>query len=1311
MAITGFTRTDGEQAAVYDGAAGVHIVTVGERVFVYTASFNDYQIVIDELFADGTLARIGVVPNATGLGLSGVAGFASAEAGGETYLYAAGEYADAITVFRIGADGLLTPVQTILDSSDPALELNGATGEMTIARAGGNQFLIAQGYVDDGLSVFRIGADGTLTNTANVDDTGVPGHTLNGVVDTAFAEFGGTSFVFAAGQDESGVSVFSLSAAGALTLLSSVSDGATTELSGASSVETAVIGGVLYLFVGGRYDDGISVFTVSNTGLLTPVHAVADTTQLALNGVRDIEVFEFGGSHFLAASGQDDDGLSLFSIGADGSLTPVDSIFDSEDALLHLDGVWQLAFVEVDGQALVVASAFTEDGITVLQLNPDTAGITGTSGADILVGTERGEEINGLQGNDVILGQGGDDEIDAGEGDDLASGGDGNDRIDGDGDLTQTASDVVTVTETGQDLALTVTLPDSSDGSTIEISGIVNRVPQVGADYNIVYVIDNSGSMDSSFTGSELVGDLNGDGSSNTLVDGTIAAFQSLNRSLVEAGFGGSDVAIVTFDSSARTIYTGSALGGVNDALATMDGSGGTNFEAALTEAIAALGRMGSGQNIVYFISDGEDNGSAYLDEVQTLINASGLNATISAFGLGNAANMVQLDFVDDATDNDSALLVLEPSTLTGGLAESPVDLAEVDRLEIRVNGTLVRTVNGADFVSTPLGLRYDATISGLSTTAGDRIEVTLVASDTAGTAVSVALDVPNADLDVGNDTLIGGDGNDTLNGNGGDDRLLGESGEDLLVGDSGHDLLDGGSDDDRIFGGSGDDTMIGGEGADLMQGGVGDDVYYVDADDIVDESTGGAGDFDTIATRVSLDLDALPASYQGSFEGILLLGSIDARARGNAADNRIDGNSGDNLMSGRDGDDTMNGAGGSDSLYGGLGEDVIDGGSSADTLYGGGGDDSVVGGSNRDLMYGGDQNDTLRGGTSLDTLYGGSNNDRLYGEDGDDLIFGGSSSDTVYGGADDDTIDGGSSADTLYGGTGADSILGDSSGDLIYGGDQNDTMRGGTGNDSVYGGSNQDRLYGDDGNDSLFGGSSSDRLYGGLGDDTMDGGSSADSLYGGDGADSILGGSSGDLMQGGDQNDTMRGGTGNDSVYGGSNEDRLYGDDGDDSLFGDGSSDTVYGGDGNDLIDGGSSADRLYGGSNSDTIIGGSSNDTLYGGGSSDTLTGGTGSDVFVFDTGIGASIDVITDFNPVEDTIRLEDSIFAGLSVGALGASAFVANLSGAATSSSHRVIYETDTGALWFDQDGTGAGARVQFATLGTGLALTAADFLVV
>ena len=448
--------------------------------------------------------------------------------------------------------------------------------------------------------------------------------------------------------------------------------------------------------------------------------------------------------------------------------------------------------------------------------------------------------------------------------------------------------------------------------------------------------------------------------------------------------------------------------------------------------------------------------------------------------------------------------------------------------------------------------------------------------------------------------------------------------------------------------------------------------------------------------------IDTIDVSYSGADQRVDLaaeafsdvgglIGNLGI-ARGTVIENATTGAGNDTLL-GQEADNTLSAGDGNDSLVGNDGDD---------TLFGGAGDDT---------MHGGNDKDSLRGGEGADRLYGGSSADRLYGEGGDDLIDAGSSGDRVYGGEGDDTIDGGSSADTLYGGAGVDSILGGSSGDLIYGGDDNDTIRAGTSNDTVYGGSSRDLIEGEDGNDSLFGGSSSDTIDGGIGDDVIDAGSSADTVRGEAGDDSILGGTSADLIYGGDDNDTIRGGTSNDTVYGGSHEDRIYGESGNDRLYGDGSSDTIYGGDGTDLIDGGSSADRLYGGSSSDTIIGGSNNDTIYGGGSSDTITGGTGADVFVFNTGIGTSVDRITDFSVVDDTIWLEDTVFAGLNPGALAASAFVANTSGAASSAAHRVIYETDTGALFFDQDGTGATARIQFATLNAGLALTAADFLVI
>ena len=128
--------------------------------------------------------------------------------------------------------------------------------------------------------------------------------------------------------------------------------------------------------------------------------------------------------------------------------------------------------------------------------------------------------------------------------------------------------------------------------------------------------------------------------------------------------------------------------------------------------------------------------------------------------------------------------------------------------------------------------------------------------------------------------------------------------------------------------------------------------------------------------------------------------------------------------------------------------------------------------------------------------------------------------------------------------------------------------------------------------------------------------------------------------------------------------------------------------------------------------ITGNAAANTLAGGAGIDTLTGGLGNDTFVFNTASDpTNIDQITDFDVVADTIQIDNAVFAGLINGALEATVFASNILGEAADASDRIIYETDTGALYFDVDGTGAAARVQFALISPNLVMTNADFFVI
>jgi Ca2+-binding RTX toxin-like protein len=188
-----------------------------------------------------------------------------------------------------------------------------------------------------------------------------------------------------------------------------------------------------------------------------------------------------------------------------------------------------------------------------------------------------------------------------------------------------------------------------------------------------------------------------------------------------------------------------------------------------------------------------------------------------------------------------------------------------------------------------------------------------------------------------------------------------------------------------------------------------------------------------------------------------------------------------------------------------------------------------------------------------------------------------------------------------------------------------------------------------------------------------------------------LLGTNIANTLTGGNGDDTLRGYAGNDTLIGGIGKDNLNG------------------GSGSDRLDGGSESDILLGASGNDTLLGGDGNDTLLGASGTDSLSGGIGSDRFVFKYA-DEGIDRITDFSLVDDTIIVSSSGFGGILTANKALSSAQFRIGSAATDTSQRFIYNKSTGALLFDEDGTGLIPSVRIATLSPGLALTNADIFV-
>jgi Ca2+-binding RTX toxin-like protein len=496
-------------------------------------------------------------------------------------------------------------------------------------------------------------------------------------------------------------------------------------------------------------------------------------------------------------------------------------------------------------------------------------------------------------------------------------------------------------------------------------------------------------------------------------------------------------------------------------------------------------------------------------------------------------------------------------------------------------------SAGGASFSMTMLNLDDGATDGGATDgdSDGDGATGTIGDHVTGGDGDDVIHGTP------GDDHIAGGAGDDVIFGHAGDDTLLGETGNDQLFGGAGDDLLDGGPGRDQLFGGDGNDDLFGGTGADQLfgeagddqldggpgndlldggpgvdqlQGGTGNDVLAVDnlhdvaldnvpgpngggsdtlqVDDGLSDSLAAAGRPENVtfvfSANLGIDLPAGSEPYTQQvapgIEHLVLEGSADHDALGDATANRITGNDGDNALYGRGGDDILSGAGGDDWLDGGggrdrlegdAGNDILNGGDAADLLYGGAGDDVLNGGRGSDQLYGGAGNDTFVIGlndSAVDTVFDHEGSNRLALEGytggdvqaallGDDLhlvvdhsavavISGYRGHEDAFAGIDfgqglvpfADLL--APNADTGPA-AGAESIAPATAGadDLLSGYLAAPSLSGGAGADALSGTSGADWLSGLGGNDHLQGGAGDDVLEGGPGSDLLEGGAGDD--------------------------------------------------------------------------------------------------------------------------------------------------------------------------------------------------------------------------
>jgi hypothetical protein len=310
-----------------------------------------------------------------------------------------------------------------------------------------------------------------------------------------------------------------------------------------------------------------------------------------------------------------------------------------------------------------------------------------------------------------------------------------------------------------QPVSLAIEAPTATTAATADLSIDIGLGPVPQPQRNIIYVIDVSGSTSAPFKGAP-VGDPNGDGVANTILDAEIDSLVQLTDRIRATGFSPDDVSVTVIpfngsadpaDPASSSEADGSAsatfsLGVAGDAaisnfLRDLDPSGQTDFADALRAANARLKVLDQGgeKNFLYFLSDGEGQG-AVTDQLTTLDNVYG--AKITAVGVGSDAKLNQLDAIDYRGQAD---LLTAPGQLDASVVGLPLAAGQVVDVAIFVNGKEVPEIGPEDLVSTAEGFALDASVGGLGRITGDINDVSATVTFASGEVLTAGLTITGA--------------------------------------------------------------------------------------------------------------------------------------------------------------------------------------------------------------------------------------------------------------------------------------------------------------------------------------------------------------------------------------------------------------------------------------------------------------------------------------------------------------------------------------------------------------------------------------
>ncbi|ETX26988.1 calcium-binding protein [Roseivivax isoporae] len=344
----------------------------------------------------------------------------AARLGTRAVLAAVDRLSDRVTLQTLSAAG---------DPGAPAVLRTQAGVEVALHRvvffeAEGAHWLAGAAAGGSGLALYRLRDDLRATEADRVDD-GVKS-LLHGISDLAAVETGGRTWVVAASSLEDGLSVYRLDAGGTLVFSDALGAKDGLWVSGLEAVAPVTVAGVTFLLCASAGSGTLASVRLNDRGVFFVEDIVTDDRSTRFAGAAALDAVEVAGRGLAVVAGTDG-GVALFEVLPGGRLWHHQSL--AQDAGWDIGPVLAVAMVVTGDELQILVTGSRAGGVAQLVLPLGDLGHrrTGGDGDDTLAGAERDDMLVGGAGNDRLSGGGGDDTLFAGIGADTLAGGAGAD--------------------------------------------------------------------------------------------------------------------------------------------------------------------------------------------------------------------------------------------------------------------------------------------------------------------------------------------------------------------------------------------------------------------------------------------------------------------------------------------------------------------------------------------------------------------------------------------------------------------------------------------------------------------------------------------------------------------------------------------------------------------------------------------------------------------------------------------------------------------------------------------------------------------